>query len=185
MEVRIPTLVLEIPDEQASVKVFEEMFGAALRRMVDAGWQAFVWAVENMAVSQHPAGDLRVKDREERKLLTGMGLVRFSRRRFTSPNDEKSFLLFDKRVGLRSNQRSTEAAERLLAVGVHGAQRGRRGRCGRRLRSGARGRRELTLLPFTRRACAGSWTNAVGGRAGGGIVGGGGVGGGHAARPHL
>jgi len=115
MEVRIPTPVLEIPDEQLSVKVFEEKFGAALRAMVDAGWQAFVWAVENTAVSQHPSGDLRVKDREERKLLTSMGLVRFSRRRFTSPNDEQSFLLFDKRVGLRSNQRSTEAAERLLA----------------------------------------------------------------------
>jgi transposase len=115
MEVRIPTPVLEIPDEQLSVKVFEEKFGAFVRAIVDAGWQAFVWAVENAARGQHPAGDLWVKDREERKLLTSMGLVSFSRRRFTSPNDERSFLLFDRRVGLRSNQRSTEAADRLLA----------------------------------------------------------------------
>lgn len=115
MEVRIPTLVLEIPDQEVSVKVFEEKVRVAVREVANAAWQGFVWAVENMARRQHPAGDLWVKDREERKLLTSVGVVTFSRRRFTSPNDEKSFLLFDKRVGLMSNQRCTEAAERLLA----------------------------------------------------------------------
>jgi hypothetical protein len=115
MQVRIPTRDLEIAEEGLSVKEFERLLFDAVRDIVDGAWRAFVWAVELRALGQYPRGHLRVKGKEQRTLLTASGPVTFERRRFTSPDDERSFLLFDKRVGLQSNQRSTEAADRLMA----------------------------------------------------------------------
>lgn len=115
MQVRIPTRDVEIADERVSVKEFEGLLFEAVREFVKTAWQMFVWAVEVRAIEQHPRGNLRVKGKERRTLLTTSGLVTFERRRFTCPDDESSFLLFDKRVGLRSNQRSTEAADRMMA----------------------------------------------------------------------
>ena len=115
MQVRIPTQEMEIADERVSVKEFEGWLFEAVREFVKTAWQMFVWAVEVRAIEQHPRGNLRVKGKERRTLLTTLGPVTFERRRFTCPDDESSFLLFDKRVGLRSNQRSTEAADRLMA----------------------------------------------------------------------
>jgi hypothetical protein len=115
MQVRIPTQVLVIADHDVSVKSFEARLFEAVRAFASTAWQAFVWEVEGLAASQHQAGDLRVKGTERRRLLTASGPVTFTRRRFTSPSEEHSFMLFDKRVGLRSNQRSTAAADRLLA----------------------------------------------------------------------
>jgi hypothetical protein len=115
VQVRVPTQVLVIADHDLSVKSFEARLFEAVRAFVNAAWQAFVWEVESLAASQHQAGDLRAKGRERRRLLTTSGPVAFARGRFTSPSEEHSFLLFDKRVGLRSNQRSTAAADRLMA----------------------------------------------------------------------
>lgn len=115
MQVRIPTQEMEIAEERVSVKEFEGLLFEAVREFVRTAWQMYVWAVEVHAIGQHPRGNLRVKGKERRTLLTTLGPVSFERRRFTCPDDESSFLLFDKRVGLRSNQRSTEAADRMMA----------------------------------------------------------------------
>jgi hypothetical protein len=115
MQVRVPTQVLEIAEERVSVKEFEGLLFEAVREFVNAAWQSFVWAVEVWAAGQHPAGDLRAKGRERRGLLTTSGPVTFTRGRFTSPSEEHSFMLFDKRVGLRNNQRSTAAADLMMA----------------------------------------------------------------------
>jgi len=121
MQVRVLTRDLVIADQEVSVKRFEAEVFTAVREFVNAAWQAFVWEVERWAASQHPAGSLRVKGKEQRRLLTTSGPVTFTRRRFTSPAEEHSFMLFDKRVDLASNRRSTAAAERLLAeMGAEG-----------------------------------------------------------------
>ncbi len=115
MQVRIPTQMLVIADREVSVKSFEARLFESVRAFVNTAWQAFVWEVERLARSRHPAGDLRSKGRERRRLLTTCGPVSFTRGRFTSAAEERSFLLFDKWAGLRSNQRSTAAADRLMA----------------------------------------------------------------------
>jgi hypothetical protein len=48
-------------------------------------------------------------------MWTTAGPVRFKRRRFLSANDEGSLMLFDMRVGLTARQRTTAAADLLMA----------------------------------------------------------------------
>jgi hypothetical protein len=109
------TLTLEIPDEQVSVKSIEECVGKAMIRLRSEAWQAFVTEVEARAMAQRPPGSLRVKSWESRSLWTTAGPVRFRRRRFLSANDEGSVRLFDRRVGLPANQRTTAGADQLMA----------------------------------------------------------------------
>jgi hypothetical protein len=109
------TLTLEIPDEQVSVKSIEECVRGGVVRFRSAAWQEFVCAVEGNAMAQRPPGALRVKARERRSLWTTAGPVRFRRRRVLSANDEGSLMLFDMRVGLTARQRTTAAADLLMA----------------------------------------------------------------------
>jgi len=108
-------IVVEIPDEVVSVKSIEEAVSRAGREFPSLAWQAAVAEVEGRAMCQHPEGSLTVCGWEERTLWTTSGPVRFKRRRFRSSSEERSFLIFDLRAGLRSRQRTTEAADQLLA----------------------------------------------------------------------
>jgi len=109
------TLVLDIPDEQVSVKSIEECVREASGRFRSEAWQKWVWAVEEKAQSEHPRGALRVKCWERRSLWTTAGPVGFKRRRFVSVVDDRSLLLFDMRMGLKPWQRTTAAADDLMA----------------------------------------------------------------------
>jgi len=108
-------MMVEIPDELVSVKSIEEAVSRAVGQFPSLVWQAAVAEVERRALSQHPEGSLRVCGWEERTLWTTSGPVRFKRRRFRSSSEERSFLLFDMRAGLRRRQRTTAAADQLLA----------------------------------------------------------------------
>ena len=109
------TQMLEIPDLDVSVKSIEEAVARAARGFPSAAWQAAVHCVETRAASQHPAGSFRLKACEPRTLWTTSGPVTFRRRRFVSEDEQRSFLLFDLRVGLRPRRRTTAGADRLLA----------------------------------------------------------------------
>jgi hypothetical protein len=111
----VVTLVAEIPDGDLSVKSLEQVCSTAGREFPGAFWQAAVRAVEAAALAQHPPGRLTVKSWEARTLWTAAGPVIFRRRRFASPAEARSFLLFDLRVGLAPGQRTTAAADRLFA----------------------------------------------------------------------
>lgn len=108
-------MMVEIPDELESVKSFEVAVSRAVREFPSLAWQAAVAEVEGRAMSQYGEGGLEVCGWEERTLWTHSGPVRFKRRRFRSAREDRSFLLFDLRLGLRPGQRTTEAADQLLA----------------------------------------------------------------------
>jgi len=108
-------MMVEIPDEAVSVKSIEQAVSRAGREFPSLAWQAVVTEVERRAMRQHPEGSLTVCGWEERTLWTTSGPVRFKRRRFRSSSEERGFLLLDMRIGLRSRQRTTAAADQLLA----------------------------------------------------------------------
>jgi hypothetical protein len=109
------TLALEIPDERVSVKGIEDCVLEAAGRFRSEAWQKFVWSVEEAALKQERSGTLRPKGWERRSLWTTAGPVAFRRRRFLSSEDGRSVLLFDMRVGLEPWQRTTVAADELMA----------------------------------------------------------------------
>jgi hypothetical protein len=71
--------------------------------------------VEAQAIGQNRPGVLQAKGWERRSLWTTAGHVQFTRRRFWSADDGRSLLLFDMRVGLQAWQRTTSAADGLMA----------------------------------------------------------------------
>jgi len=108
-------VTFDIPEEDLTVKCIEGAVARAEEKFRDMAWQDVVTRVESAAMEEYPAGKLRVKGWEDRTLLTMSGPVKIRRRRFESEADERSFLLFDRRVGLERYQRTTGCAYEKMA----------------------------------------------------------------------
>ncbi len=147
----VVTLVSEIPDRDVSVKSIEQASLAAWREFPSRFWREAVRAVEARALAQHPPGRRTVKCWEERTLLTAAGPVTFRRRRFSDEAEERSFLLFDMRVGLAPYQRTTAAAERLLAETAAEASYAQSARFLERLWGGGEGPSPMKVWTATQR----------------------------------
>ena len=118
MQVRV-VVDVDVPESELDVEGIERAVTAAWRDFPGKAWNAVAREIEVVAERQHQARMHR-KCVETRSLWTTAGHVRFTRHRYTDDVEEKSFTLFDMRVGLERYQRATEAAKdafgRLAAI---------------------------------------------------------------------
>lgn len=108
------TTHFEIQDEQMNVNALEQVVAQAWREFPSQAWNAIAAQIEAQAEHDHQ-GALKRKGRETRCLWTQAGLVKLQRQRYRHPAENKSFLLFDLRVGLERRQAGTQAAQMLFA----------------------------------------------------------------------
>jgi len=106
-------MMVEIADvnELASI---DRGITEACRRFPSAALQKVVDLVERQAEAQDP-GRLRRKSTESRTLWLACGCAEFARRRYEDALEEKSYMLFDLRVGLKPRERVSAAARTLFA----------------------------------------------------------------------
>jgi len=87
---------------------------AAHRKFPSRAMQTIVERVEAIAESRDP-GRLRKKSREKRVMWLTCGCAEFVRRRYTDELEDKSYLLFDLRVGLEQGVKMSRAARAMFA----------------------------------------------------------------------
>lgn len=105
------TTVFEIPDRKLEVNgaaAVEEAVKRAAQEFPSAAWQAVVREIERGAEEAY-GGRLRRKGRERRRLWTTAGEVSITRQRYTLDVEERSFVLFDRRLKLERRRRATRA----------------------------------------------------------------------------
>jgi len=107
--VMIPVVIEDVKDLESIERGMVE----ARRRLPSCVMQRVVDEVESIATSQDP-GRLRKKDVESRRLWTVCGCAEFVRTRYEDELEEKSYSLFDLRLGLEPRAQMTPAAQRMF-----------------------------------------------------------------------
>jgi hypothetical protein len=108
------TTVLELPDSQMDVNSLEAAITREWRNFPSQAWNAVAQAVEQQAERDH-RGSLRRKGRESSWWWTTAGPVQLTRQRYLHPAEPRSFLLFDRRIGLACSERGTAAVQQVFA----------------------------------------------------------------------
>jgi hypothetical protein len=108
------SMMVDVEDVNDLVSI-ERGVTAAHREFPSAAMQAIVSLVQTTAENADP-GRLRRKSDEVRTLWMTCGWARFQRRRYEDALEEKSYVLFDQRVGLKPYLRVTDAARKMLSA---------------------------------------------------------------------
>jgi hypothetical protein len=110
----VVTTVLEIPDHAMNVNHIEQLVTHAARQFPTKAWNAIAQQEELRAEDDHQ-GRLKRKGRESVWFWTTAGPIRLQRQRYLHAAEARSFLLFDRRIGLETRAGGSPAVQRCFA----------------------------------------------------------------------